>query len=64
MTAAEYQALAAQTAAAVASVEAITTAAITRSFDPNAPLPPLNIRPTQNLWEPAAVHYRDLEAQP
>lgn len=58
MTAAEYQALAASIADAVTNVEAITERI---RFDPNAPLPPLNIRPTQNLWEPAAVHYRDLE---
>jgi len=62
MTAAEYQAQAAQTAAVVANVEQITERI--RTFDYSAPLPPLNIRPQNRLWEPAAVHYRDLETTP
>lgn len=56
MTAAQYQALAADAASETARVEA-TTARI--AFDPNAPLPDLHIRHTRS-WEPAAHHYRDL----
>ena len=29
-------------------------------FDPNAPLPDLNIGRRAHSWEPAARHYRDL----
>lgn len=29
------------------------------TFDPNAPLPDLNIRQARS-WEPASRHYRDL----
>lgn len=32
-------------------------------FDPKAPLPPLKQHPRTQLWEPAAVGYRDLPTE-
>ena len=61
MTAAEYQAIAAETAQATAHVEAVTEQVRLRGkFDYDAPLPDLHIRKARS-WEPAARHYRDLD---
>ena len=61
MTAADYQAIAADAAQATTRVEAVTEQVRLRgaAFDYDAPLPDLHIRKARS-WEPAARHYRDL----
>ena len=61
MTAADYQALAADAAQATARVEAVTEQVWLRGqFDYDAPLPPMPDYRARS-WEPAARHYRDLD---
>ncbi|MGK3957856.1 hypothetical protein ACLKOZ_16890 [Arthrobacter sp. R4] len=59
MTAADYQALAADAATETASVKAATARI---AFDYMAPLPDLHIRHGRS-WEPAARRYRDIEPE-
>lgn len=68
MTAAEFQALAADTAQEVAEIEGRTEqvlllgiVAAAEAFDRMAPLPPLKVHPREHSWEPAARHYRDID---
>jgi len=62
MTAAEYQALAANTKQATVRVEAVTEQVRLRGqvFDYDAPLPPMPDYRARS-WEPAARHYRDMD---
>ena len=61
MTAAEYQAIAANAAQSTAHVEAVTEQVRLRGqFDYDAPLPPMPDYRARS-WEPAARHYRDLD---
>lgn len=70
MTAAEYQAMAANTAQEVSEIEGRTEQILLRgivaaaeAFDHMAPLPPLKPHPRVNSWEPAARRYRDIEPE-